>query len=420
MKYCILLVFLLSCSNKTLQQAPISKESNHFTGIHVEDLYTGEILISENSNKYFTPASTLKLFTYAAAFHVLKDSINAFHYADEGDSLVLFGSANPLFLHPEFNDSTLLHFLASRNEHLYFSDKNWHAKPLGSGWAWDDVSDDYSAELSALPVHGNIARVMFDSTSQTISVSPAYFTPMFKRSNSPRRQTLRVWRAAETNTFYYTLPTGKSDTVDVPFRVSETPMLLASIAGKAINRENFLSNAAPQTARIKLPDSLYRIMLTVSDNFLAEHLLLQISDREYGAITAENGIDFALDSILPQFKNPPRWVDGSGLSRYNLVTPKSLIGVLKFIFRTIPEKQWKHDLPSNSEGTLKRRLLDMPQFIYAKTGTLSNNHNLAGFLRTKSGRWLAFAVMTNHYRVSIREIQREVDSFLKSLYFDQN
>ena len=67
-------------------------------------------------------------------------------------------------------------------------------------------------------------------------------------------------------------------------------------------------------------------------------------------------------------------------------------------------------------GTLDGRFKDYSQFIYAKTGTLSNNHNLSGYIVTKSGKLLVFSYMNNHYRYKTSTIQKQTDTILKDFY----
>ena len=110
------------------------------------------------------------------------------------------------------------------------------------------------------------------------------------------------------------------------------------------------------------------------------------------------------------------WVDGSGLSRYNLISPISQVRLLK---KSIDEFGWDRIqalLPSGGEGTLKGLYESETPYVFAKTGTLSNNHNLTGMLITKSGKKLLFSFMNNHFRRPAAEIRLQMYQVLKTIH----
>ena len=75
-------------------------------------------------------------------------------------------------------------------------------------------------------------------------------------------------------------------------------------------------------------DSLYKEMLVESDNFIAEQLLLQVGNAVDSTYNVKKAIDFAMENYLSDIPQKPKWVDGSGLSRYNLFTPESIVFLL--------------------------------------------------------------------------------------------
>ena len=72
-------------------------------------------------------------------------------------------------------------------------------------------------------------------------------------------------------------------------------------------------------------------MMQKSDNFLAEQLLIMASSTFSEELDPNETIQYVLNTYLPDLKHKPKWVDGSGLSRYNLFTPRSMVKLLQKI-----------------------------------------------------------------------------------------
>ena len=105
-------------------------------------------------------------------------------------------------------------------------------------------------------------------------------------------------------------------------------------------------------------------MLTISDNFIAEQLMIQVGYAKNGKYSVEKGIEYTLDNYMQDIPQKPRWVDGSGLSRYNLFTPESMVYVLKKMYHEIPHDKLFTFLPSGGvSGTLKNTFKNEKPFI---------------------------------------------------------
>ena len=150
---------------------------------------------------------------------------------------------------------------------------------------------------------------------------------------------------------------------------------------------------------------LYKALLQDSDNGIAEALLAMISQSHFEKMDIQKTIDTLQNQWSTWLPDPLEWVDGSGISRYNMVTPRTLIAVLKKIHQRVGWQKIQTYFPkSGVSGTLTA----YPNLknVYAKTGTLRHNHNLSGYWESPKGNKYAFSIMVNHYTDSYSGNQR--------------
>lgn len=371
----------------------------HFTGIHIVDANSGQLLFSQNADKYFTPASNTKIATLYSALKLIPEKVPSLQVAHLGDTLIFSGTGDPSTLHPVFQDSTLLQYLRGFQNLIWYTG-NYDNDHFGPGWAWEDFPYGFSAERSILPINGNMASFSF---GDSLKATPSLFTDSI--SPYPGKPT----RLKDSNIF--TLPELIPDTIQIPFThtTEVTARTLASLLDRTITIK---SGAYPSDMRI-IPgysrDSLCSKMMIDSDNFLAEQLMIMASLNISDTLSFESARDSILQ-MLTELPNAPRWVDGSGLSRYNLFTPAWIVGLLQKIYSEYPEDQVFGYFPAGGvSGTIENwyGANDGP-FVYAKTGTLGNNYNVSGYLRTKKGRVLIFSMMNNHFRQPTDSIKKSI------------
>jgi D-alanyl-D-alanine carboxypeptidase/D-alanyl-D-alanine-endopeptidase (penicillin-binding protein 4) len=156
-------------------------------------------------------------------------------------------------------------------------------------------------------------------------------------------------------------------------------------------------------------------MMHNSDNFFAEQTLLMASNEHLGYMNDEKIIDSILNSDLIDVPQRPKWVDGSGLSRYNLFTAQSFVYILNKMKKEFGFERMKVILPTGGEGTLSSYYKKDAGFIYAKTGTLSNNCAISGYLVTKKGKLLIFSILANNYITGATPVRKAVEQFLQQL-----
>ncbi len=373
---------------------------NHFTGIMIYDPISRDTLYRLNSDKYFTPASNTKIFTLYTSLVLLPKHIPALKYCNVKDTLFVEGTGDPSLLHPYFKDSTVTRFLKGY-KNISLNQNNFADSRFGPGWAWEDYDGYYSAERSALPLYGNVVTISF---SDTLNASPDSFKENINPVNNTRQ------REPDTNTFYFD-PTRK-DTIEIPIKIDS--IVLKSLLEEAIGMKISSVQKMPCGEKMILPgiltDSINKRMMQESDNFLAEQLLLSASSTLSDTLNTGIAIEYMLENHLKDLKQLPRWVDGSGLSRYNLFSPESMVYVLSAMYSEFPKERLLNLFAEGGQsGTLTDWYPGIPNpYIYAKTGSLGNNHNISGYLITKSGKTLIFSFMNNHFTIPASQIKKQM------------
>ncbi|MDC9724065.1 MAG: D-alanyl-D-alanine carboxypeptidase [Urechidicola sp.] len=380
---------------------------NQFSGLLVVNPKTKDTIFNQNSDKYFSPASNTKIVTLFTALQVLPDSIPAFKYAVDKDTITILGTGDPSFLHNYFMDSTALN-LAHNYAKVNILINNITDEKLGPGWAWEDYDTYFSPERSAFPMYGNVVTI---SNKDSLLVYPSIVKNKVQYSETERPRKL------DKNEFYYN-PKSKRER-EIPF-VTDSTMIVKlwhELLPNKVTVKKYQGEKMEAIAYSIPSDSLYKRMMQKSDNHLAEQMLLLASSTLSDTLSSKNMRKFVLENQLGSLKQQPRWVDGSGLSRYNLFTPMSFVQILSKLYAEIPQERLFDIFPAGGEsGTIKRYYhgKEAP-YIYAKSGTFSNNYSLSGYLITNSGEVLIFSFMNNHYRKSSTEIKKQMQVVLEYL-----
>lgn len=405
---------------KMIDNSPVFNQQ--FTGFVLYDPEQKTTLINKNGDKYFTPASNTKILSLHAALNILGDSLPMFNYLETEEAFYFWGAGNPLFLHPDFDmGSEALDFLKSQSKPLRFLLQNFRDDRFGEGWMWDDYPYYYQVEKSAMPMYGNAVRFTLSTGSDTPQIQPEYFEGVSRMADS-KSTWFYVTREEYSNWFEYHVPEKKTSqevVKEVPFAASEVLIrnLLRDTLGKVVLPAPGLKlDTLNQWNTYSIPtsDSLFQRLMQISDNFIAEQLLLMCSDKVLGYQNTRKIIDYCKDNLLSDLADEPLWYDGSGLSRYNMFTPRSLVSLLDDMRNTYSEERIFTIFPAGGKsGTIERYYGDLEPYVFAKTGTLRNNHCLSGYLKTDSGQTLIFSFMNNHYKNSSDKVKKEMEKVLR-------
>ncbi len=413
-----------------VEESPVF--STYFTGFALYDTELEEMVYTYQADKYYTPASNTKIFTLYASLKLLGDSIPALQYEEKGDTLFFTGTGDPTFLHPDIYeidttyDQRVYRFLKNTDKQLVYLPRPTEDDYFGPGWAWSDYNYYYSSEKSVFPLYANVVRFSFLRDIPKPMANPDFFTSYLQPSSQKEmRPSLR--RNQYDNYFLY-VP--KADTSsferDVPF--IQSAMLSAQLLKDTLQK-NVQLREPRQTFPLlgqklySLPvDSVYKRMMQNSDNFFAEQLLMLCSSQFKDTLSTEWTIDYVKKHYLSDLPDEPIWVDGSGLSRYNLQTPRSIVALLRKVDAELGDDRIQMIFPAGGGSGTIRSWYENPEggepFVYAKTGTLSNKSALSGFIYTKSGKKLIFSFLHNNYITSTGPLKQEMEKILQDIYLN--
>ena len=418
----------IQAKNDLLKESAI--RSGHI-GISIYEPATGKYWFNFDADKYFVPASNTKLFTLYAGMKYLGDSLVGLRYEKTNeDFTTIIGTGDPTFLHADFKNQPILDFLKKAGNYSYLQDSNLPSfSPLGKGWAWDDYQSDYSAERSEMPIYGNTVKFFLQNDSVAV-IPPTFYNHSIQWLNTNLKNKtvvkFSITRPLENNSFYVQyLSSSKLTEQWIPFKTTSnetTPsstfiQLLEDTLHKKIGECTFTnSRLIPRNILHSQPtDSLFKPMMHRSDNFFAEQTLLMVSNERLGIMSDEKIIDTLLHSDLIDIPQRPKWVDGSGLSRYNLFTPQSFIYILNKLKNEFGLERLKNILPTGGEGTLSGYYQKDAGFIFAKTGSMSNLCAISGFMVTKKNKLLLFSVLVNQYPAGATPVRRAVEKFVSNI-----
>ena len=435
---CIL--FFLSCS----VQQQIGKKArgnlvnngnliNAHIGISIYDPASNQFLYNYQSEKYFVPASNTKIFTCYAGLKKLGDSLPGIRYLEDDTAIYLFPTGDPSLLHKDFHHHPVIDFLQRTKKSVHITDQFWKSEALGNGWAWNDYNESYMAERSPLPIYGNIIRWIQERTADENKDSMAFDQSLsiyslpevnwkVRFNTDPSRKSFFVQRGKNENTYEITEGTEKKKELELPF-VTNGLQAAVELFKDTIYKEvvitrvptinNQIINRGSAQAIFSHPtDTVLKLMMHRSDNFFAEQILLMASNEKFGVMNDDSIIGYLLKNDLNDLPQKPRWVDGSGLSRYNLFTPQSFVAILNKMRQEFPLERIKTIFPTANEGTLTSYPKADSGYIFAKTGTLSGVVALSGFLYTRKNRLLIFSILVNNHRTTATEVRKTMQSFL--------
>jgi D-alanyl-D-alanine carboxypeptidase/D-alanyl-D-alanine-endopeptidase (penicillin-binding protein 4) len=317
--------------------------------------------------------------------------------------------------------------------------------PLGFGWSWDDLDDSYSAGVDALYFNEGYTTVVAYGGARAGDPVRAVTRPL---ANYPalivRART--VARAANGSSaadsggarpaitvgqdsshagvlVSGTIAAGDSAVLEITFR--DHPAAYVAALREALRTRGIAIDDAATDTTARL-DSLVAMQSPTlrevlpffekpSQNQIGEILFKTLGLVKTGAGRADSAQQVVARQLLAWGAAPDGFVvrDGSGLSRHDYVTPRTLVQVLDAMRRHPEFKLFYDALPiAGVDGTIRNRMKGTPAAgnVHAKTGTLDKARSLSGYVTTADGRLLLLSALCNNYVVPTRRVDQVTDA----------
>ncbi len=392
----------------------------HYYGFSLYDVDEQRFVYNHNQDKHFTPASNTKVFTLFASLKLIGDSIPGIAYVERGDSLIFWGTGDPSFLHPGLDNGRVYNFLKNSNKKLFYSSSPTQEPTYRNGWSIEDYEFYYQPELFPFPIYGNV--VQFREVDGKLKLFPSYFERDVKQLADTTTR-YRIHRALENNRYEINeLPLPKNYVNEKPFRPSDS--LLVLLLQDTLKKDvGLVHQQLPQDFKIYNSVEkrvVEREMMLPSDNFLAEQFNMVASFLKYNSFKTEDLRQYMMDTYYSKLSDTIELRDGSGLSSYNKITPRSMVEVLLQISNEVRDENAKHFLfPAGGlEGTLKN-VYPTPggkAFVWAKTGTINSVHCQSGYIITKKGKRYVFSFLNNNFMGSSGPVRKEMVRIVTHIY----
>ena len=434
--------FLTACAvddiKTVLAESSIKKDT---ISISIKDTETGKTVYELNEHRLVSPASTQKIVTLAASLWTLGPDYNFATdlYKDTNNNLYLKLGADPYLREKDLkklmDDAKNKKILTPKN--IYIDDYIVDGVTWGEGWQWDDDLNYLMPKFGAYNLDGNLLYIIVAPTEDgsPANVYPKFFYPVtfmnlavtdskqengvaFERNNSISPDILTV-RGHVSEIKPYPIPVPN---IKRYFRLR----LEDAISNAKIEYYGTISQKKLPSENIYIVSSVkHPIKLAVADilknsNNMAAESVFKIAGGKYvkntGSVEAAVKMFEAFCKKLDVKADNIKIVDGSGVSKNNLMSADFMTDFLVALSKVPGFEIYKNVLPTSGEGTLENRMLYFKDNLRAKTGTLSDISAITGFITSKSGKTYAFDIMINDAKSSPADKKMLEEYILRAVY----
>lgn len=416
-------------------------------GISIQTRSPARTLYSRDAQRYFIPASGVKLLTTAAALHQLGSEyrIRTSVYGRDG-VLRVVGRGDPSLTNAQLQD--LARQLKQQGirevRQLIVEEGYFQGQELNPTWEWEDVYAYYGTPVNSLILNENALLLTL--------LPQAVGQPLQVKWGDPLAAA-QQWQVENESV---TAETGSKGSIEV-----------SGVLGKPVLRirGQLAADSKPQVMAVAIPDPAqhflqqFRLALTTegirvqeasvaskvgtgdepelaavespplatlsaqtnqpSNNLYAETLLrsLGVLKNEKSQNTAAVGLEVVQATLTELGVDPASYIlaDGAGLSRHNLVSPEALVQTLRGIAQTPQADTFRASLPvAGVSGTLRNRFRETAaqNIVQAKTGTMSGVVSLSGYLDAPNYEPLVFSIIVNQSDQTATPLRQAVDEMV--------
>lgn len=409
------------------------------TAVIAKNIDQNKIVADYNGSTFMLPASTQKVFTAVAAKLVLGDEFKfdtalltngKIQNGDLDGNLIVRFTGDPDLTSGQLYD--LLAELKKQgvnkiNGNLVLDTSVFSSHDRGLGWIWNDLTMCFNSPPSAANIDNNCFYAELDANQapgETVKINvPAQFpiqvfgqVYIADSNEAPycqldvvvhdnNRYQVKGCLARQTKPFGLSFAVQDPDAYAAAIIQRQLKRLGIEFNGKVLQPQKMQQGQLlVQHFSKPLPDLLKK-MMKKSDNQIADSLFRAVAYHYYKRPASFQLGTLAVKSILQKqgikFGNSIL-ADGSGLSRHNLVAPKTMLSVLEYIARNEDKLHLMETFPiAGVDGTISGRggLINPPlvKNVIAKTGSLKGVYNLAGFMNNARGEKVAFVQFINGY-----------------------
>lgn len=418
-------------------------------GILIQPLSSTATLYSRDSQKYFIPASNVKLLTTAAALQKLGADfrIKTSVYSGENGDLYIAGRGDPSITETQLK--SLAQQLKQRGisgvNRLIGDDSYFQGNAVNPNWEWEDAQAGYGAPINSLIFNQNAIELLLSPQAIGQPLKVTFAEP--KLTNQWQIQNNSVTVAQNESEF---IAVGR-DFDRSAIRVSGQLKVGAASESAYVAVVNPANNFVQQFQQVLAAEGIpvkQTLVASTSSNFnrelaavespaLAElvketnresnNLYAEVLLRLLGKVTAQMPVPQEdtsqiglkeLKTALTQLgvnPNSYKLADGSGLSRHNLISPEALVQTLRLMANSPAASIYRASLPVAGEsGTLKNRINTTPNrvILQAKTGTLSGVSALSGYIEVPNYEPLVFSIIVNQSDLSAAKVRSATDEIV--------
>ena len=442
-----------------------SKMKYASASIFVADAETGDSIFA-NKQIHLVPASVMKLVTSAAALELLGPEMQfetLIETTGELDSvagilngnLIIRGSGDPTMKSEYFNNQDVFTEIVqilkrsgveSINGSVIVDATCYTGQPIPRTWIWEDMGNYYGAGAYGVSLYDNYYKIHFKSGHAGTATKVSYTSPALKeldlvnqvKSSSINRDLAYVFAAPgqSTQTVTGTIPANRKDFA-VKAAIPNPPLTFAALAFGKINKSGIKiadgykaelvndefqdqehCNLIGKVESPALKDIIYELNHN-SVNLFAEALAKKIGLQLKQDGSTATGTEAIVDFWDKLNCNGFMLADGSGLSRFNAISPRQLTNILIHMNRDSKNKEvFIKSLPiAGTNGTMVfYRSPELKGNLLAKTGSMTGVRSFAGYMKTASGRKIAFTFIVNHFKGSSFGMAQKMEKFLVDVY----